>query len=159
MNEEEDSRDQLDADEVYPVEERERACHGPRYFQDSSFDPTGVFMFQPNGSNSVSLFIQDDMTSTTGLGGPWIDEQELIQAAKQELKQRKKSSMSREAKAVLAEKLLSEGDEYVERVAKVLKSKVGGIPNGKTNLKNVFVELFMPYSAIVCFEFIGARKM
>lgn len=108
--------------------------------QDASFDPSSAFLFRPGGGpNALAAWIEDDLTSTVGASAAALDEEQLIRAAREELKRKKSRSregLDRAGKADLAGKLLTAGDDdggdgYAERVAKLFKEKAGGVPTGK----------------------------
>ncbi|KAL4527487.1 hypothetical protein Ndes2526B_g08823 [Nannochloris sp. 'desiccata'] len=91
-----------------------------------SFDPASAF--QRLGS--------------TEYGRGTIDEEELIKAAKQQIKNVEKHRLSRASKSQIAAQVLSTGDgdvNFAERLGEVLKQREGGFPSVEVEYKNLHI--------------------
>ena len=95
--------------------------------EDCSFDPASAFQrhysedIAYNGTNAV------------------VDEEELIKAAKAQLKQGRR--MHRSGKSQIASELLKSGNsEFTERIAEINRQRPGGFPSVEIEYKDLRVE-------------------
>jgi ABC-type multidrug transport system ATPase subunit len=93
-----------------------------------SFDPASAFQRRHN--------------STTASDRGTLDEEELIKAAKQRIKNVEKHHLTRAGKSQIAAQVTSVGDgevSFAERLGEVLKQRDGGFPSVEVEYKNLHI--------------------
>ena len=99
--------------------------------QDCSFDIAGVFQTRSTADDLPPFYEPD------------VDEQELLKAARSELKHVKKSRLSRAGKSQIAATILQThigGASFAEHLAEIIKQRKGGFPTVEIEYKDLTIE-------------------